>query len=79
MKVRRGAAREEHENRNSGRYQRIFPPDDKFKQEKYSALLNDAFSIFLSGRSGSLQKEIQMTYNQKLRVSDEARVVHSIS
>ncbi|XP_064626270.1 tubulin polyglutamylase TTLL7-like isoform X2 [Lineus longissimus] len=70
MKVRRGAAREEYENRNSGRYQRIFPPDDKFKQEKYSTLLNDAFSIFLSGRSGSLQKEIATTYNQKLREVD---------
>lgn len=67
-RIRKDASREDFENRNSGRFRRIFPPDDKYSQEKYATLLSDAFNTFLSGRATSLQKEIARTYNNKLRV-----------
>ena len=69
MRIRRDAAREDFENRNIGRFRRIFPPDDKFLREKYAGMLADAFSVFLSGRTTSLQKEIQRTYTGQLKVS----------
>ena len=69
IRLRKEATREDFENRNSGRFKRIFPPEDKFRREKYAALLADAYSIFLSGRGGSLQEEIKRTYTGALRVS----------
>lgn len=68
-RIRRESAREEFENRNCNRYRRIFPPDDKFRREKYAALLNESFKTFLAGRSSSLQKEIEDQYSQKYKVS----------
>ena len=68
MRIRREAAREDFENRNSGRFRRIFPPDDKFLREKYAGMLQDAFSVFLSGRTTSLQKEVHRTYRGQLKV-----------
>ena len=44
-KIRRDAAREDFENRNCGRFRRIFPPDDKFKLEKYINLLVDSLQV----------------------------------
>ncbi|XP_074640830.1 tubulin polyglutamylase TTLL7-like isoform X3 [Tubulanus polymorphus] len=69
-RIRRETAREDYENRNIGRFRRIFPPEDKFKQERFAHLINEAFSLFLSGRSGALQKEITMTYSNRLREED---------
>ena len=68
-RMRKDAAREDYESRNCGRWRRIFPPDDKFKAEKYANLLSHAFNTFLSGRASQLQKEISRTYTNKLRVS----------
>ncbi|XP_077981014.1 tubulin polyglutamylase TTLL7-like [Glandiceps talaboti] len=62
--VRRENAREEYENRNMGRFRRIFPPADKFSIEKYTGLLADAFQLFLSGRAASLQREVTRTFRQ---------------
>ena len=67
-RIRREAAREEYENKHCNRFKRIFPPEDKFRREKYAHLLNESFKTFLSGRSSSLQKEIEEQYSQKLRV-----------
>ena len=68
-RIRREAAREEYENRHCNRFRRIFPPDDKFRRERYAALLNESFKTFLAGRSSSLQKEIEEQYSQRYRVS----------
>jgi len=68
-KIRRDAAREDFENRNCGRFRRIFPPDDKFKLEKYINLLVDSLQVFMSGRASSMQREIQWTYKH-LREED---------
>ncbi|XP_070563404.1 LOW QUALITY PROTEIN: tubulin polyglutamylase TTLL7-like [Ptychodera flava] len=62
--VRRENAREEFENRNMGRFRRIFPPTDKFSIDKYTGLLADAFQLFLSGRAASLQREVTRTFRQ---------------
>ena len=69
-RIRREAAREEYENRHSNRFRRIFPPDDKFRRERYAALLNESFKTFLAGRSSSLQKEIEEQYSQRYREED---------
>ena len=68
IRIRKDAAREDFENRNSGSFKRIFPPDDKFRREKYATLVADAFNVFLSGRATSLQQEINRAYNNKYRV-----------
>ena len=68
-RLRRESAREDYENRNCNRFRRIFPPEDKFRREKYASLLNESFKTFLAGRSSSLQKEIEEQYSQKYRVS----------
>ena len=68
MRLRKDTAREDFENRNSGRFKRIFPPDDKFRREKYANLMADAFGVFLSGRANTLQQEIHRTYNNRLKV-----------
>ncbi|XP_071117316.1 tubulin polyglutamylase TTLL7-like isoform X2 [Haliotis cracherodii] len=66
-RIRRAATREEYENRNCGRFRRIFPSDDRARQEKYCSLLSSCFTVFLAGRGSSMQKEIQTTYNNRLR------------
>lgn len=68
-RVRKATAREDFENRNAGRYKRIFPSDDKAKQQKYISLMSSVFGIFMSGRAPAMQKEIQKVYNNQLRVS----------
>ena len=69
LRIRRDAAREDFENRNSGRFRRIFPPDDKFLREKYAGMLADAFNVFLSGRTTAQQREINKTHTGQLKVS----------
>ena len=69
-RLRRESAREDYENRNCNRFRRIFPPEDKFRRDKYSALLNESFKTFLAGRSSSLQKEIEEQYSQRYREED---------
>ncbi|XP_071953872.1 tubulin polyglutamylase TTLL7-like [Antedon mediterranea] len=67
ISIRRDNAREDFENCNMGRYQRIFPPPDKSSQDRYRKLISDAFNIFLAGRAASLQKEIAKLLNGSLR------------
>lgn len=67
-RIRKDATREDFENRNCGRFKRIFPPEDKFRREKYANLMADAFGVFLSGRANTLQQEIHRTYNNRLKV-----------
>ncbi|XP_041358202.1 tubulin polyglutamylase TTLL7-like isoform X2 [Gigantopelta aegis] len=69
-RVRKTAAREEFENKNCGRFRRIFPCEDKARQEKYCSLLSSSFSVFMGGRGTTMQKEIQITYNNKYREDD---------
>lgn len=74
VRIRKDASREDFENRHCGDFTRIFPPDDKFRREKYTKLMAEAFNTFLSGRANSLQQELDRTYNKKLRVSFTAFV-----
>lgn len=67
-RVKKAGTREEYENRNRGRFIRIFPSDDKVRQEKYIQLLEAAYSTFMAGRASSMHKEIQLIYNNKLKV-----------
>ncbi|XP_071508223.1 tubulin polyglutamylase TTLL7-like [Diadema antillarum] len=55
--VRRENAREDYENRNMGRFRRIYPPQDRFLKEKYDQLIAEAFEVFLSGRAATLQRD----------------------
>jgi len=68
QRVRKHGIREEYENRNRGRYIRIFPTDDRLKQDKYIRLLETAYTTFMGGRASSMHKEIQLMYNNKLKV-----------
>ena len=67
-RVRKAGFREEYENRNKGRFIRIFPTDDKIRQDRYIQLLQVAYTTFMAGRAPSMHKEIQITYNNKLKV-----------
>ena len=69
-RVRKAGWREEFENRNKGRFIRIFPTDDRIRQERYIQLLQTAYTTFMSGRAPSMHKEIQLVYNNKLKVRD---------
>ena len=77
LRMRKDAIREEFENRHCGHFKRIFPPQDKFRQERYTKLLSDAYGLFLSGRASSLQQEIKRTYNNLLRVSESYGMLSS--
>ncbi|KAH3693719.1 hypothetical protein DPMN_081159 [Dreissena polymorpha] len=70
QRVKKAGVREEYENRNRGRFIRIFPTDDKARQERYIHLLETAFTTFMAGRAPSMHKEIQLSYNNKLKESD---------
>ena len=67
-RMKKAGIREEFENRNRGRFIRIFPSDDRARQERYIHLLELAYTTFMSGRASSMHKEIQLVYNNKLRV-----------
>ncbi|KAL8590371.1 hypothetical protein ACOMHN_011585 [Nucella lapillus] len=69
-KIRKASTREDYENRNCGRFRRIFPCDDRARHAKYCSMLSTSFGLFLSGRGASLQKEIEVNYNNKLREDD---------
>ncbi|XP_033737297.1 tubulin polyglutamylase TTLL7-like isoform X4 [Pecten maximus] len=69
-RIRKVSAREDYENRNRGRFRRIFPPDDKIRHERYVQLLSSTFGIFMSGKAPAMQKEIQRVYNNKLKEVD---------
>ena len=72
-KIRKENAKTEYEDRNCGRFRRIFPPQDRFQQEKYAKLLLSAFSILVStvgGKTNStMSREIERQYITKYRVS----------
>lgn len=69
-KIRRENAKIEYEDRNCGRFRRIFPPQDKFLQEKYAKLLYSAFNnlVIGAGKNGSIAKEIEIQYLRKYKV-----------
>ncbi|KAL3870089.1 hypothetical protein ACJMK2_042702 [Sinanodonta woodiana] len=69
-RVKKATAREEFENRNSGRFQRIFPVDDKARMDRYINLMMQAFNTFMSARGTSMQKEIQLMYGNKIKEDD---------
>ncbi|XP_076440096.1 tubulin polyglutamylase TTLL7-like isoform X3 [Babylonia areolata] len=69
-KIRKASTREDYENRNCGRFRRIFPCDDRARHAKYCTMLGTSFGLFLSGRGATLQKEIEVNYNNKLREDD---------
>lgn len=68
-RVRKATAREDFENRNAGRFRRIFPSEDKLKQQKYVNIMSSIFGVVMSGRAPAMQKEIQKVYNNQWRVS----------
>ena len=68
-RIQREEEREEHENRHTGRYRRVFPPVDRMTRIRYANLLANAYRIFLSGRqTQSLDLEIQRLYSCDLKV-----------
>ena len=68
-RTKRETLKDDYESRNLGRFKKIFPPEDKFRREKYAALMEDAFSIFLpGGRAGGMKEEIERLYKNPLRV-----------
>ncbi|KAK3777662.1 hypothetical protein RRG08_021773 [Elysia crispata] len=66
-RVRKMALREDFEIRNCGRFKRIFPSDDRMRQDRYCKIMSSAFSVFLAGRGTSMQREIQVNYNNKYK------------
>ncbi|GFN85470.1 tubulin polyglutamylase ttll7 [Plakobranchus ocellatus] len=66
-RVRKMALREDFEIRNCGRFKRIFPSDDRTRQDRYCKIMSSAFSVFLAGRGTSMQREIQVNYNNKYK------------
>ena len=71
-KIRKASSKEDYENRNCGRFRRIFPCDDRARHAKYCSMLSAAFGLFLSGRGATMRKEIEVNYNNKLRVGPRA-------
>ncbi|XP_070195525.1 tubulin polyglutamylase TTLL7-like isoform X3 [Littorina saxatilis] len=69
-KIRKASSGEDFENRNCGRFRRIFPCDDRARHAKYCTMLASSFSLFLSGRGATMKKEIEVNYNNKLREDD---------
>ena len=67
-RLRKEAQTEEYENRHADRFRRIFPIEDKLRQQGYTDLLVGAFSTFMDGRAGSLHRDIQNQYKNPLRV-----------
>ncbi|OAF66702.1 Tubulin polyglutamylase TTLL11 [Intoshia linei] len=70
IRIRKDAERDEWELENSGRFTRIFPPNDRFKKEKYTNLIIQVFKIFFHGRSKGLQNEIERIYSNSLSEED---------
>lgn len=64
-RIRKQSAREDYENRNRGKFRRIFPCDDRIQQESYVKLLSSVFGIF---NAHSMQKDVNKVYNNRLRV-----------
>ncbi|CAL1536025.1 unnamed protein product [Lymnaea stagnalis] len=69
-RLRKIAAKEDFERRHSGQFRKIFPSDDPVKQERYCNIMTQTFSLFLTGRGASMQKEIQVNYNNKFKEED---------
>ena len=74
--MRKVSRTEEFENRNCGRFRRIFPCDDLGRQERYCEILRAALNVFMSGRSSSMQKEIVDDYSNTLKVAVSHWSVH---
>lgn len=70
-RIRRENARTEYEDRNCGRFKRIFPPNERFQQDKYARLLYSAFThlVIGAGKNGAAAREIERQYMKKYRVS----------
>ncbi|XP_059175710.1 tubulin polyglutamylase TTLL7-like [Physella acuta] len=69
-RLRKMTAKEDFERRHSGQFKKIFPSDDKAKQERYCNIMAQTFSTFLSRRGVSMQKEIEVYYNNKYKEED---------
>lgn len=69
-KFRRNAAQEAFENENCGQFYRIFPSDDKLRQQKYTTWMTYAFLIFQSDVKISVPKDIDNIYNHTLQEDD---------
>ena len=69
-KVKKENARTDYENRNCGRYRRIFPPPERHRQERYAKLLYTAFNSLVigAGANGAIAREIERQYMRKYRV-----------
>lgn len=75
-RIKKQVSREDFENRNMGRFRRIFPTEDKARQEKYVNLMSSIFNIFMSGRAPAMQKEIQRIYKNPLKEEDVLDMLH---
>lgn len=69
-RIKKQVMREDYENRNMGRFRKIFPTEDKARQEKYIRLMSSIFNVFMSGRAPAMQKEIQRIYKNPLKEED---------
>ncbi|XP_071149082.1 tubulin polyglutamylase TTLL7-like isoform X4 [Mytilus edulis] len=75
-RIKKQSLREDYDNRNMGKFRRIFPTEDKARQEKYVRLMSSIFNIFMSGRAPAMQKEIQRIYKNPLREEDVLDMLH---
>ncbi|KAK0059215.1 tubulin polyglutamylase TTLL7 [Biomphalaria pfeifferi] len=70
QRIRRISTKEDFERRHCGQFRKIFPSDVPARQERYCNILTKTFSLFLAGRGATMQKEIQVTYNNKYKEED---------
>lgn len=68
-RIRKENAKTDFEDRNCGRFRRIFPPQDRYQQERYAKLLLSAFNNLVVGKNASMAREIERQYLKKYRVS----------
>ena len=68
-RIRKENAKTDFEDRNCGRFRRIFPPQDRYQQERYAKLLLSAFNSLVVGKNASMAREIERQYLKKYRVS----------
>ena len=69
-RIRRDALRDAFEARHAGGFSRIFPVTDPARRDRYAAVLQHAFSTFLSSRAPALHDELNRTYKDTYKVRD---------
>uniref|UniRef100_A0A1I8FYX1 Tubulin polyglutamylase TTLL7 n=1 Tax=Macrostomum lignano TaxID=282301 RepID=A0A1I8FYX1_9PLAT len=71
QRLRREAQAEDRESRTCHRFRRVFPCDDRMRQESYTRLLMQLFVSAMEGRAPTLLKELESRYNSASPGVDE--------